>query len=396
MGVIEQIEGLGLTKTQLNHCYHILYLIGVNPSRDRQLFTDYQPLAKVYLQQVLGDKHYRYINILGDAGIIDCDNIYHTGKALCYRFNKGINFNDEYKTVTFSYKSKVTLSDYTSNRQHRQHFIKLVQNLNIPFDKLYAKKDEILKNLSIDDYSLDYDIIWDEPRLVTIIDENGEFEVKRFNKDAGIDYATQLGLSVIEDKTKLRIMDTDTFIENKKHFVNSFYTNCIESLKDESSLYAKRNRTNNRLDTNFTQLATSLLDIIYEENGIVEVDAMNSQPALLAHKLDLELLKGEDVEQFKTIAYNGSFYEFIAEQIGVDRKRAKIMMFEVLFSGSRCNSKNKKMFRELFPTVWEYISDFKNLYGKEQFAIMLQKVESSIFITTIYTQLTASHIDSIQ
>ena len=43
--------------------------------------------------------------------------------------------------------------------------------------------------------------------------------------------------------------------------------------------------------------------------------------------------------------------------------------------------------RRLFPTVMKWVDEFKEKYGDNQFAIMLQKKEAEIFIDNLYIMI---------
>ena len=58
-------------------------------------------------------------------------------------------------------------------------------------------------------------------------------------------------------------------------------------------------------------------------------------------------------------------------------------MFEVMFSSRRNNSAYKKKIKELFPSVVGWIDDYKKAHGDNQFSIMLQRIESDLFIDNI-------------
>ena len=62
-------------------------------------------------------------------------------------------------------------------------------------------------------------------------------------------------------------------------------------------------------------------------------------------------------------------------------------MFEVMFSSKRNNSIFKQKIKELFPSVVDWIDNYKKVHGDEQFSIMLQKYESDLFIDKILKRI---------
>jgi hypothetical protein len=100
----------------------------------------------------------------------------------------------------------------------------------------------------------------------------------------------------------------------------------------------------------------------------------------------------KDLWLFLKLAKTGKLYDFVRDELGLEpgetgRKRAKQMMFEIFFSSYKARTKNKTKVKKLFPTLIKMIDLFKKQEGDNQFAIALQKAESSIFINKILTRL---------
>ena len=117
-----------------------------------------------------------------------------------------------------------------------------------------------------------------------------------------------------------------------------------------------------------------------------------------------------DVAKFIQLAKNGKLYEFIRDNLGLKngvegRKQAKSMMFLIFFSKHDYRCSAKKKIKELFPTLITMIDLYKaekrkvnkleresqglkdDRKGDNQFAITLQKKESSTFIDKILVML---------
>lgn len=152
---------------------------------------------------------------------------------------------------------------------------------------------------------------------------------------------------------------------------------------ERGNLRAGRNKTNNRLDTNITNLCSLLTDEIANQNNLVQIDLSNSQFAILSYILQY-IMDTDDYKRFKELSVIGGLYEFVQENLGLEsRKEAKNAMFEILFSKRRNNTKSKSKLKKLFPTVIEWVDNYKKENGDDNFSIMLQKKESEIFIDMI-------------
>ncbi len=153
---------------------------------------------------------------------------------------------------------------------------------------------------------------------------------------------------------------------------------------EKKDFYAKRNNTNNRLDTNITNMCGLLTKKIIKDNDLVSIDLNNSQFAILSYVLQTELTT-EDFICFKRLSTSGELYDYLKEKFSLSsRKEAKTNCFELLFSGRKNPSKEKKDLKTEFPNVVAWIDNYKKEYGDKKFAIMLQQVESNMFIDKLY------------
>lgn len=178
-------------------------------------------------------------------------------------------------------------------------------------------------------------------------------------------------------------MKADSYIESKRMAVFFAYNLSLESLIKEA-YRAKRNTTNYRLDTNLTNMGSELVDDICRQNNLVQIDLKNSQFAILSLVLSNYIDK-EDFELFALLSGRGWLYEYIAKELSLEsRKRGKLSMFEIMFGKRKSDSLMKQRVTQLFPSVVEWIDDYKKEYGDDKFSVMLQNEESKIFIDNIY------------
>jgi hypothetical protein len=148
---------------------------------------------------------------------------------------------------------------------------------------------------------------------------------------------------------------------------------------ESGNLRAARNTTNQRLDTNFTNLPNEFMAEICKANNLKTLDIVNSQIALMSRVMPD--LNTADSELFKSISVDGTFYESVQQLLGLkSRKEAKIVSFEMLFSARGNRSVYLKRMRDVFPSVMAWVDGYKLEHGDNMFAVMLQREESKIFV----------------
>jgi len=211
-------------------------------------------------------------------------------------------------------------------------------------------------------------------------------------------------------------------------------------LKDKRLRYFDRNKTNNRLDTNLTNLKKELRKYIIGD--YVNIDLKNSQPFFLSMLLKSIIKQGNkqqgplcclfhysilvksfginslqaiskihhfkeksflvNLRAFNKSVINGTLYnDFIKSYPkGISRDDVKIIMFKVLFSNNEIKDKykdfipwekDKEVFASVYPFIYESIKILKSK-GHAILPVFLQKVESYIFIDCIAKELVRAGI----
>lgn len=191
---------------------------------------------------------------------------------------------------------------------------------------------------------------------------------------------------------------------------------------ENGNLYFKRNKTNGRLDSNLTNLKTNIK--FFNKGGFKQIDISNSQPFFMSYLMinlyyshydslnttidsvnqsvnsvrfcqkELKEIKKEEIEKFVDWTVGGKFYDnFVTETL--TRKEVKKMMMCVLFSKPESYTKEKKIFAYHFPGIQNWINAFKEKNGYNQFAIMLQKMESKKVLDEICKELTEKDIYNV-
>jgi len=191
--------------------------------------------------------------------------------------------------------------------------------------------------------------------------------------------------SIIVSKKGVILDDLSRFLERRRESIVLYDKNALNQLFSKD-YKASRNTTNNRLDTNLTNLPSVYTDWICKKNDLIQIDLANSQLCFLSKMLeDAPGLNG--VDNFCNISYSGEIYDYVQHQLGLEtRDDAKLLMITILFS-SNFNSKGKKEFKSLFPEVHQWLHNYKKEHGYRNISITLQKMESKLFIDKIYVRL---------
>lgn len=383
-GVVKDIQALGLTKIQEKKCYHLISIIRNKSRQDNGNYYSYTEIPSAYLKKVFTEKYNSTVNILKQAGIIICDNNYTFGsksKSLCYKINDLYIDLVQYSSISFN---RVLLESNADYQRNRELFKMDIQKLNINTKKLLEITMSRVDNLSINDFKTNTDIT---EEIIYVCFKNGNFETRYVtNLEKALATAEEHNFSLIQDKRKFFLMNEEKFIMMKKDFLLNSYKDSIDKIEKEY-WYAARNKTNNRLDSNITNMCGELMDEIITSNNLVQLDLSNSQFAILSHIIPSEVV-GDDIKLFKQLSYSGELYDYIKEVLFLEtRKQAKQVTFELLFSSHRNKSKKLKLLKEFFPNLIDWINQYKKYNGNEQFAIMLQKEESTMFIDHIWTEL---------
>lgn len=242
-------------------------------------------------------------------------------------------------------------------------------------------------------------------------------------------------------KTELDYQEAEKWILSQSDEVKiTSYMIALNQLKDKRFRYFNRNKTNNRLDTNLTNLKSELKQFIIGD--YVNIDLKNSQPFFLSMLLEsinnikqqgnlplcyylsyknivkpfgikrinniLKICQNQkksflaNLKSFNTSVINGDLYDDFIKNYSneITRKEVKNIMFKVLFSKNTMSDKyknfipydkEKKVFATVYPLVYESIKSLKEK-DNTLLPIFLQKIESYIFIDCIAKELVINGI----
>lgn len=263
-----------------------------------------------------------------------------------------------------------------------------------------------VKNLNIKDLIKLNEEIVEDPLDLTPIFSKVKFKSNKPLKDA-LALAKKFRKDLVEYDNRYFSVRSDVFCKWKTITKKSSLVHTISKLMNQE-YYAGRNETNFRLDTNLTNLDGVFFKNAYlrlDGEAIVDIDMKNSQPTLLSYVLSGKIFENEhlkpivegyifpgidksqiDFELFIKLTETGILYDHLATMLCWKRQQAKQNFIKTMFADARWTGHNKKLLKELFPTIVVWMDDFKKL-NKNNLAVMLQRIESRIFIDDIYLKL---------
>ena len=407
----DKIKGLGLTNISTQKAHRVVELILSHFFQENRELSDLRPYPASYWQQVLGSHYNHIITPLKDAGILTCNDSYSTELHICKAY--GINpeliagKNKKVKCRSIVQDLETCINAAYIKRMLRR--LKLDKCAAKRFIKNYVSGNAIEERLRFDEDVTKIWLSFKKPKKLEMTKRKALEIAKRFKK------------SLIQDGDNFTIAHKAWYIKRKKKRIFYHYNQVIEKIA-KKDVQAKRNSTNNRLDSNISNLPKLLLSYLsYKGEYLLNIDLKNAQFVLFTYLLEKddkmreikeEVLtsmfskkhkkgalnscsnkeQAQDVEQFTNFAKIGTLYEKIQDYLNLGtgkkgRDLAKQTMFELLFSSHKNHTTLKKKLKEYFPTVVAIIDEYKKRYGDNQFAILLQREESKLFIDNIFEAL---------
>jgi hypothetical protein len=363
------IQGLAISNIQKDKCLHFIDLLITASNRAYGLPYCFTYFGKEYFLTAFNSKYQNFIRPLKESGIIECDEVFSPegGKSHYYRVDKDYFLSDgEPIKVQVKYKAL----DYDQSSEAIQNTIDFIKGLYIPYNDLYQALKQKLYDTIHKEYLENYGI---KEALIKVFDGNKKYYI---NRDKAIAKATKLGTTLFEDEREYFIMDKAEYRKIKLHNIKCSYVSTIENLR-KGNIYASRNRTNNRLDSNLTNMAGCLYEVIAKANNLKQVDAVNSQYAILGDIMKKDGIIG----QFITDAENGVLYEKVVEKLNLnDRDTAKKGLMQIIFAPVATPNHLKKGLESIYPELIKYTDKVKTEKGYKHLSIMLQNHESYMYV----------------
>lgn len=431
--IVDKINTLFKTERIKSHVYSFIYQLANASMEEHNTIIGKVPFPTVRFREHFGSTyHNQWLNDLLSSQIVMKNDYYSKEKRIClnYWINPLYNCYDSKQENLQYVEIPIKLSIKKMSKLELL-FQKQVTNdfKNLIFDELKLK--EIVKkhiaNFSLSDYFI-CDSIAEKKIKVTYADLNGCVHTNFMKREDVLLNSKKHGQDLIYDKknNKYYSYKLEDFILLKKSAVERYYLESISKLV-RKKVYARRNKTNFRVDSNMTNCPSILIEQIMSDNNLCQIDMSNAQFAIFANNIatknlmnpslhtvpikkrkylelrknDLEkelelLLKSDNFKEFSDLVSNGELYNAVKEKLVLEnRDIAKKIMFQILFSSERLKNDLKDKIVTMFPNVISYIDNYKKCFGYKNFSIGLQKRESEIFIDDIYTKLKKANIATI-
>lgn len=368
--VEKQLSLIGLPKTAYKKAVSFLQVLTHYLMRDYKNESPFYIYSKKRLEKEFGTRfRTEFLSSLLETNIVLCDNYYskEAKKALGYAINKDL-VDGSFVSVEVEIREQEVYS-----------YEGIISDLYIDEAAIRDEVDNYISELDLDSLT-----IVNTPSKKPIEYRVGLNWERRYGSiQMVLEYTCKGNLKLIKSKNNYYVDEPTLYIKRKIKNTEIAYGYVMArlTLKDFAST---RNGRNGRLDSVFTSMPKVMLNQVKADNGLTELDIKNSQFAIFADILskDQYFKDLEDVKQFVRLASTGGFYEEIAKIFQVERQDAKIMMMEIIFSLPVLNP-TKRKFKEHFPNVYQWATDYKKEHGSAEFAVLLQRKESEMFIDNL-------------
>ena len=245
---------------------------------------------------------------------------------------------------------------------------------------------------------------------ITTIKNDDTILIKKYRRFFTINHLRSLNykfisldmmIKIIEnlDRVTIDYVSADEYINSIKLNKNQYEKNkySIDCLK-HNDLWFKFDKYG-RFHSNLTTLRTGIRDqfLLIDGEPTREIDITNSQPIFLTHLMSryLDKLDIEEYEFFKRLVINGRLYEYVIMNTNIQcRRKIKKLMYTVFFGTNHLNKKENKIFKNLFPSIFNFIREYKK--EKDNYralAYELQRSESNLLFNTIIRDISDKYPD---
>ena len=254
--------------------------------------------------------------------------------------------------------------------------------------KVYKISDHVLKGKIMRYVNKDATLLKKYKNKVSQVEEAG-------TKDSLID--SDIKAMLVDDLfyTKIEFDKAIFYLDNLEHNDTDIYNRnrySVECVNDKHIFY--HFDSYGRMHTNFTILKSFIRKncLLLDGEETHEIDIVNSQPLFLNKIIadsDSKWVSKDELELFRDLTINGNYYQYVMNHIGTaDRPLVKEMTYKVLFGRNMHNSKADKAFKELFPTIHNFIRLYKKEKGDYKvLAYELQKAESNLIFNKIIREV---------
>jgi hypothetical protein len=231
------------------------------------------------------------------------------------------------------------------------------------------------------------DFVFDKKCRSRLAEKNGK--IRDIKSTIPVEIRTKLisdlNYITIDDVQSMQFIN-DTIKDNRRKYLKNLIM--ITKITD-MDIFTKFDK-HGRFHTNFTNLRKGIRNQYLRIDGepITGLDIKTSQPFFLCQILKKEWLINNDpeIKKFIQIVERGDLYTYFRDKYPlkfVDRAAVKPMIFKCLFDKRKNVHHYKQLFRGEFPTVYEFIVNYKVNYG-EYLWQTLQRMESHFIFNTVY------------
>ncbi|WP_036153882.1 hypothetical protein [Maribacter forsetii] len=367
---------LGMSNIQTMKAFYFIDNLITNSNYKCDSPTTYVSYSRNLFREVFNSKYQIFLKPLKESGIVECDDIFseEAQKPLFYRVpSKYFLGNEETVKVNISYKGLDNVQDGAIISRTRD----FIENLYIPYSKLEDAIEQVLYDVSTEMYRENYAIGEERIKYTDGVKTFTSYTAKAIIK------ASKFGRTLIEDQGNYFMMDINSYRALKRSNLEKAYKQTLENLRS-GNIYVSRNRTNQRLDTNLTNMPNFIFELIANENKLKQIDAVNSQYAILANLMKNDGLLGRFIED----AQNGELYENIEKELNLEhRNDAKKGLMKIIFAPNDTKNIYKEGLENLYPELIKYSESIKYQKGYKELSIMLQNCESNLYIDHLLKSL---------
>lgn len=413
-------------KCKRDKLLYIIHLLNALPLMNKDLLFDgFVPLNSTMLQRKISN-YKEYIDyLLYDLKIIETDGQYLAGFK-----SKGYRLIEEYKTEI----KAVALKDFTFYKclkLHRNKIKESVKHLNY-LTKWFNEKLQIdidyVNTFLKEEFKLkeNNELLWDYDRSRKKFKEpisqlnHAKISAEKINRE---EYYLMHDNNVYRfhsNLTNMRSVIRNAITYNGENLISIDIKNSQPYL---STILLSRNfwieqkfgrENKNSLSISFddpkSRYFSSFKNINdnkykYESNinnrlNISHIKIHDTDSYIMLGDIDKTLMNNE-FSQYINLVVSGTLYEFLEQQFTMhlgetfsNRKEVKTAVFQVLFTDNRFlgqeDAKPKKMFKQMFPYVYEV---FRQIKSKDKTLLprLLQSIESYLIIDVIAKRISQEY-----
>lgn len=260
-------------------------------------------ISREHFRKQIGTDYLRDLQVLCKAGIVSTNHAYtmpkrdkNTGEQIAkgqckrYELNRDLVFTDP-ELVKYSDNAKKLFDDSFVVRET----VNLLARLTVTIDARNLKR--VVTDLVTRQYVLDRCKINDQI-------PGGNYQIKGTKQTYTLAYILELAKrthkSAILYRDRVYLADAEQWISDKVDQTRLIYLDSLVKLKNirqRPNIYCKRNDTNQRLDTNLTNIKSEFIQYLrLDGERLVSIDKANSQFTLLARLIEVGQLYSQSLD----------------------------------------------------------------------------------------------------